>query len=96
MDIFKSALKWLGNKENDKKFNMLKKDESLIAAYMDGFFAAQELHCTRIAELEAQVKRLLEAVPSAGECHWCKMAADPNNHSVTICPFHPSAGEVTK
>ena len=26
---------------------------------------------------------------AAQPCHWCEMANDPNNQSVTVCPFHP-------
>jgi len=22
-------------------------------------------------------------------CHWCEMANNPENKSVTVCPFHP-------
>jgi hypothetical protein len=29
-----------------------------------------------------------QSVQADGACSWCTQAADPNNHSVTACPFH--------
>lgn len=37
---FELAIKWL--KENEKEIARLKRDEALVAAYMDGYKAAQQ------------------------------------------------------
>lgn len=29
-----------------------------------------------------------------GACWWCEQAANPQNSSVTVCPFHKSAPQV--
>lgn len=46
-------------------------------------------------EILAQLSEIINAAQqnmhTDAACHWCEMAADPNNRSVTVCPFHPAA-----
>lgn len=47
-----------------------------------------------IVSQDSRFRVSLQSVVSASDevekntCHWCEMAEDPNNTSVTVCPFH--------
>jgi len=62
---------------DDQPEGYLESDKDFL---LNNFEAAIEL---LERELAAQ-----QCVQSDRACAWCKMAADPNNASVTACPFH--------
>lgn len=52
-------------------------------------FVGRERVIVGIEEAARIIHRAVEQTHVAdGACAWCEQAADPNNKSVTACPFH--------